>query len=234
MNIILDCETISKRYNCISDLAWACVERNKIKVIRNFIPAEHLAIMAKKDSEFSNPKMAATLAEVANGNAQILPWDEIMAILKEDCESASRIYAYNAQFDRNAIAKTCSALQSAYTDYFTSTEYIDKWRDLWAWSANTILYKKSFIDFCTAHNLRTPKGFCSTSAETTLKFIRNNPTYVEAHTARADVLDEYEIYCTIKKEIKREFDEICKDEDAQNFKGKPFYTIQKLENAMSL
>lgn len=231
MNIILDCETISKKYQCISDLAWALIERNKIVALKNFIPVEHLSIMA--DGEFSGPKMAETMAEVTKGRAVIAPWNQIMEVLRADCEKAKRIYAYNAAFDRNATARTCKALRSEYTEYFTSATYTDKWRDLWAWSSNTILYKKSFIDFCEAHGLKTPKGFCSTSAETTLKFIRNNPAYVEQHTARADVLDEFEIYLNIKKEIKREYDELCKDEDATGFKGKPFYTIKKLENAMT-
>ncbi len=231
MNIVLDIETIDPNYQLISDIAWANINRNKIVEVKNFIPMENLARMA--DGFFSKPKMAATMAEVTNGNCFILPWSEIAKELRKDCEEASRIYAYNAQFDRNGVVRTSKGLFDAdNVEYFTSGDFTDKWRDLWAWASHTILYKKSFIDFCDALELRTPKGYCSTSAETTMKFITNNPDYEEAHTARADVLDEFQIYLAIKKAIKREYDEICKEEDEVSFKGKPFVTLKNLETAM--
>jgi hypothetical protein len=227
MNIILDCETITHDYNCICDLAWAIVKRNKIVTVKNYIVAEHMERMTT--GNFSAPKMGATMKEIANGNAIVADWQEIMEELYSDIQQANNIYAYNASFDRNAIIKTCKALQSGYTEIFESAEIFDKWRDLWAWSTNTILYKKSFIDFCEAHGLVTEKGNCSTSAETCLKFILNNPDYVEQHTARADVLDEFTIYQAIKRETKKEFAEIVpKDKD---FKG-TWHNIKRLRTAI--
>lgn len=232
MIIVLDVETLDINYNQICDIAWATVERNRITAIKNYIPLEHLARMA--EGSFSKSKMSATMAEVANGNAIIKPWAEIAEELKQDFTEATYIYAYNASFDRSKVISINDALQTtAYGEFFKSAEIFDKWRDLWAWSSNTILFKKSFIDFCTAHNLRTPKKYCSTSAETTLKFINNDPDYVEAHTARQDVLDEFQIYLTIKKAIKREYAEICLDDEETNFKGKPFYNIKRLEDAIN-
>lgn len=230
MVVILDVETISHNYNCICDIAWGLVERNKMVVAKNYIPTEHLSLMA--EGNFSKPKMAKTMSEVAKGRAIIKPYDEIMAELMQDMANAKYVYAYNATFDRNAIVKTCKALQSEFTAIFESAEFYDKWRDLWAWASNTILYKKSFIDFCEGNGLTTPKGYCSTSAETTLKFLRNDTTYTESHTALDDIQDEFEIYLAIKKQIKREYDEICKDEEEIGFKGKPFFTIDKLKKAM--
>lgn len=230
MVIILDVETISMEYNCICDIAWGLVERNKMTVKRNYIVLEHLAKMA--DGNFSKPKMAKTMSEVAKGRAIIKPYAEIMEILLNDIQNATYIYAYNAQFDRNAVIKTCKALQSEYTEFFESANIFDKWRDLWAWASNTILYKKSFIDFCEVNGLVTAKGYCSTSAETALKFLKNDLDYVESHTALDDIEDEFQIYLAIKKEIKREFTEICLNEEQQNFKGKPFFTIDRLKKAM--
>lgn len=231
MILILDVETISFEYNCVCDIAFGTVDRNKLITTADFIVQEHLALMA--EGNFSKPKMSQTMAEVANGNATIEKWDSIMSKLKTAIDSVKYIYAYNAQFDRNAILKTCKALQSKYTSYFESAEVVEKWRDLWAWASNTILYKKTFIDFCEAHELITAKGYCSTSAETTLKFLKNDIGYVEQHTALEDIKDEFQIYLAIKKEIKKEFAEICLDDEKQNFKGKPFFTIARLKKAMA-
>lgn len=228
--LILDVETISFEYNCICDIAWLIAERNKCKIAKNFIVQEHLAKMAT--GNFSQPKMAATMQEIASGRAIVAPWADIMEELKRDFAEARNCYAYNASFDRGAIIKTCKALQDVNnTDWFSNQENFDKWRDLWAWASNTILYKKSFIDFCESNQLVTPKGFCSTSAETTLKFLKNDLDYVEKHTALEDIQDEFEIYLAIKREIKKEFTDTC-PEDSKDFKGKPFFTIARLNKAM--
>lgn len=230
MILILDVETISFEYNCVCDIAFGTVDRNRLTSTADFIVQEHLALMS--EGNFSKPKMSATMSEVAKGNATIEKWDCIMEVLKKAIDNARYIYAYNASFDRNAILKTCKALQSQYTEYFESAEVVNKWRDLWAWASNTILYKKTFLDFCEAHELITAKGFCSTSAETTLKFLKNDVSYVEQHTALEDIKDEFQIYLAIKKEIKKEYAEICLDEEQQNFKGKPFFTIARLKKAL--
>lgn len=232
--LILDVETISFDYNCISDIAWGIAERNKLITSKNFIVQEHLAKMS--EGNFSKPKMEKTMQEVVDGRATIAPYSVIMQELQKDFNNAKYCYAYNANFDRNAIIKTCKALQqTAISDFFESTANFDKWRDLWAWASNTILYKKSFIDFCEANELMTEKGFCSTSAETTLKFLKKDLEYVESHTALDDIQDEFLIYLAIKKEINREFNEICLDDSdyRASFKGKPFFTIAKLKKAIN-
>lgn len=230
MVIIIDVETISTAYPHICDIAWVTVNRNKIVSTKNYIVQEHLSQMAV--GNFSAPKMAKTMKEITDGRAVITAWEDIAESLQVDIEKATRVYAFNSPFDRRAITNTCKALQSEHTEFFRSAEYADKWRDLWAWAANTILYKQSFIDFCNAHNLKTPKGYFSTNAETVIKFIRQEPNYIESHTALADVLDEFQIYLTIKKEIKREYDEICADEDSYAFKGSPTHTINRLDKAI--
>lgn len=231
MVIVLDVETISIEYNAISDIAWGIINRNKLKQTKCYIPQETLSKQA--EGEFSAPKLSATMAEVERGNAKIKPWRDICKELAHDIEQAKYVYAYNATFDRQAIIRTSKMLaMSEIADYFSQTSIYDKWRDLWAWAANTILFKKSFIDFCESNGLTTPKGYCSTSAETCLKYLRRDLDYVEQHTALADIKDEFDIYLAIKKEIKAEYQEICLDEQEQNFKGKPFFTIDRLKQAI--
>ncbi len=63
MNLILDCETISIDYPHICDLAWATVDRNKIKVAKNYIPLEHISKMTFTASKF--PDLAASSSSAA-------------------------------------------------------------------------------------------------------------------------------------------------------------------------
>jgi DNA polymerase III epsilon subunit-like protein len=226
MNIILDCETMTINHD-ICDIAWALVDRNKILKVKNFIVKEHLSLMAK--GQFSAPKMAQTMAEVANGNAIIAEWDEIAAELLDDMDRANNFYAYNAAFDRTALIKTSKLLQSEFTAEFENSDRYDKWRCLWAWATNTILFKKSYIDWCEVNGFVSEKGNTKTSAETCIRFIRNDPEYIEAHTARADVLDEFEIYLTIKRAVKREFTDEVPDPDS--FKG-TWHNVARLKKAI--
>ncbi len=226
--IVLDCETIDLHNNVICDLAWAVVTRNKIIATHNYIVADLLPEMMT--GSFSSLKLAPTFKEVTEGKAEILPYADIMARLKADMDEATYVYAYNANFDRDKVSKTCKALDlHVMEEWFNNPEQWEKWRCLWAWASNTILYKKSFTDFCEEHDLKTPKGFYSTSAETCLKYLRNNPSYVEAHTALSDVFDEFEIYLTIKREAKKEYAEMVDD---SAFKKKPFYVIKRLKDAI--
>ena len=231
MIMVLDCETLDMQYNFIYDLAWAKVERNKIVDVRNFLVKEHLSRMAT--GSFSKEKVGATMDELSNGNAEIKSWAEITAILADDMSAAKHIYAYNAPFDRGKVSATCGALQVS-SEFFDSSAIFDKWRDLWAWASNTILYKKSYLDWCNAHGYLTDKGNFKTSAEVAIKFIMNDTDYVEKHTARADVLDEYEIYKAIKREVKREFSETCTaEEDGYKWKISPSYHIKRLNQAIA-
>lgn len=232
MNIILDVETMDMKYNFICDIAWAIVDRNKVKKIKNYVVRDYLEEMAV--GNFSGPKMPATLKEVADGNAEIKTYVEIMRILAKDMKEAKNVYAYNAPFDRSKIIATAKALQlTDCAEFFEAEEMFNKWRDLWSWSTNTILYKKSFLDFCEVHGLNTASGkFYSTSAETCLKYLNNDINYVEAHTARQDVMDEFKIYLAIKKEIKKEMVDIC-GEDERGFKGSPTYNIKRFRDAIN-
>ena len=228
-NLILDCETIDLKYNFICDLSWAIVSKNKIIAVKNYIVQENLDRMAT--GSFSGAKMSATMAEVKNGNAEIKSYSEICAELASDLEMANYVYAYNASFDRGKIIATAKSLQlPEWAEHFEKIENFDKWRCLWAWATNTILYKKSFIDWCEVNGQISEKGNCKTSAETTLKFIMNDLDYVEQHTARADVLDEFIIYLACKNMVKKEFGDRVLDD--RNFKG-TWHNIAKLKKAFN-
>lgn len=230
MPIILDVETIDKNYQFIYDIAWGVIKMNKLVKTRNYIVLENLSKMA--EGCFSKEKTAVTMKEVVDGNAEILPFNDIMKILVNDFKKESYVYAYNGDFDRRAIINTCKHFKSSYTEFFEKEENFNKWRCLWAWASNTIIYKKSYIDFCEANKLMTPKGYHSTSAETVLKYLLNDLNYVESHTALKDIKDEFKIYLAIKKETGRDYQNVLVEENKLNFQGKPFFTIKKLERAI--
>jgi hypothetical protein len=142
--------------------------------------------------------------------------------------AANYVYAYNASFDRGKIIATANELKLPDIAE-TFKGFNEKWRCLWAWATNTVLYKQSFITFCEDNGFMTEKGNCKTSAEIALKFLTADIDYVEQHTALADIMDEYLIYLEIKKAVKAESKQPVLHED--DFRGS-WHNIAKLKKAI--
>lgn len=228
--VVLDTETIGIKNSWCYDISWGVLKRNKIIAIKSYLVKELLGEVPTGD--FSADKFKDTMSDIAENRTVIKSAHEIFEELLEDLEEAKFVYAYNANFDRGHLIKTAEHLKLFETaEDLTALDA--KWRDLWAWASNTILYKKSFIDFCEENNLITPKGYCSTSADTCLKYIYQDMKYSEKHIALYDVLDEIQIYLTIKEAVKSECKTMLDLENSGFFKGKPFYTIEKLKKAMN-
>lgn len=92
------------------------------------------------------------------------------------------ICAYNSAFD---LTKTICR------DLCTEFEFID----IWLMATQTICHQKSYAQFCRANGFKSNSGkSCATTAESVYAFIKNNPDFVEEHTAQADSLIEMEIF----------------------------------------
>lgn len=94
------------------------------------------------------------------------------------------ICAYNIVFDLQHLEKTAEYFgKNTFFDY--DIETIDIWH-----MAMSILGTKKYIRFCMKHNLLTAANNISTGAETMYRYITNNPTFKEEHTAHEDCIIE--------------------------------------------
>ena len=122
---------------------------------------------------------------------RIRDWDTIRNDINTILENhnVGIISAYNLGFDMRAI-KSNQAKYSAY-DKFLNRNY--DLLDLWLWSCEELLNKKTYHKFADTHNLKSEKGNYKTSAEVGYKFINDLPNFVESHTALDDCYIEAEI-----------------------------------------
>lgn len=66
--------------------------------------------------------------------------------------------------------------------------------DLWGVACSDLINNDEYKDFCLKNNLVSESGkYFKTSAETTYQFLKNQPDFVESHTALDDALIEAEI-----------------------------------------
>lgn len=87
-------------------------------------------------------------------------------------------------------------------DYFNYRDRNYPLIDLWGLSCVYLLNNKRFKKFCYANKYSTQSGkFFSTTAETTYRYITNNTTFNESHTALEDVKIEVEILTKILQRV---------------------------------
>jgi hypothetical protein len=122
---------------------------------------------------------------------------EFNAMITE--HSARTVCAYNIQFDRNAIRET-----SAHVGH--SGRFLEKpisFADLWLASCKILVNTNRYRNFCAEHGFISPAGNVRTSAESVFAYLRNNPQFVESHTAMQDCEIESEILGAINKRKKK-------------------------------
>ena len=99
-------------------------------------------------------------------------------------------YAYNCKFDEKVFEFNC--------DWFKTINPLDsiKVHDIRGYVCEKIAKTEQYIHFCEANNLFTESGNYSTTAEAVYRFINDNPTFDEEHTALADSEIEFDILWT--------------------------------------
>ena len=185
--LVLDTETFGlKPDNVVFDIAWSVfnskqvIKERGVLVEETFSPnrLEFLPFYGKKKA-----RMYSILAETF----PIRRWDVILHVLSTDIVkyNVKAVYAYNAVFDVQAIARTSEVLQAGRFTPFGEIPVYDLYTAFSTFAGMRRMYKV----FCEANGLISPAGNVRTTAEAALKFILSEE-YEENHTALSDVRDE--------------------------------------------
>lgn len=127
---------------------------------------------------------------------------EAWAQVKQDVKTYNvrKVGAYNCEFDRKALNATLRAYSNGFSAYFVP--YGVKWVDIWDY-ASCITATPAYLDWCAAHQLFTPSGNPSTTAEAVYGFLTNSADYAERHTALEDAKIETAIFVAARKKHKK-------------------------------
>jgi DNA polymerase III epsilon subunit-like protein len=149
-----------------------------------------------QSSYYSN-KLPQYENDLKNGTRTLATFNTIRKALYETCRKYNimAISAHNARFDYSALTSTQRYLtKSKYRYFFPKNVEIC---DTLKMARDVIGKMPTYIKFCEYHGFLTKNGKPQLKAETLYRFITNDPTYIESHTALEDVLIEKEIlaYC---------------------------------------
>lgn len=117
----------------------------------------------------------------------------------------TEVYAYNCNFDRNALTKTYRYLTKSKFRWFFP--YGTEFKCIWHIACQTIGKSMEYYNYCIENNFFSDAGNIRTSAEIIYSFTIQNPSFEERHTGLAD--------CEIEKEILRMGLQIAKEENLE-------------------
>lgn len=148
---------------------------------------------SKMQSSYYAEKIPNYMQDIGENKRKVKSWSEISFILREVIQEfkVAAIVAHNARFDFGALKNTKEYLnQYAMLPFMT-------WYDSLKMARSVVAEMPTYKQFCYDNCYITKTGKCKLTAEVLYRFIKNDITFIESHTALEDVLIEKEIlaYC---------------------------------------
>jgi hypothetical protein len=196
---VFDTETIGISPKLVYDLGLIICDRQgnpiakKSWIIREIITDPKIMLGAY----YAAKTFSHYIPAIADGKLSLFSFDdarrEFNAMISE--HNAKTICAYNIAFDRKAMRET--AQHVGHVGAFLNEKI--NFADLWLASCRTIAATKKYKTFCHDNGKVSPAGNVRTNAETVFSYLKQNPAFVESHTALEDCEIESEILGAINR-----------------------------------
>lgn len=204
--LVLDTETTNSLMdNLFYDLGFKVIDtKGRTYERHSFVNADIFCDEQNlMQSAYYKEKIPNYWKDIKNGSRKLATTYTIRKTLFEVIAkyNITEISAHNARFDYRALNLTYRWVTKSKYRFFLPYEII-MW-DTLKMAREIILPMPSYQKFCKKHNLFTPTGRLSATAENLYRFISKNANFIESHTGLEDVEIESEIliYC-LKKGVK--------------------------------
>lgn len=202
MNVaVIDTETTKNGY--VYDFGAAIMNIGTGEVIdsMNVVIEETFNDVSAMNTSYYACKIPAYLEAINAGELEVLPFSECFkrfsALL--EAHGVRSVWAYNMAFDFKALNRTIAELSNGFiTSFFHASV---KCYDLMSSAVNIIGNTRRYQKWAIAHDYVTPTGRARATAETMFRFITDDASFVEDHTALSDAMIEADIlaHLVVKK-----------------------------------
>lgn len=194
MNVaVIDTETTKNGY--VYDFGAAIMDIVAGEVIdsMNVVIEETFSNVSAMATAYYAVKIPAYLEAINAGTLEVLPFSECFKRFSSLLESYNvrSIWAYNMAFDFKALNKTITELSNGFVTSFFPANV--KCYDLMSSAINIIGNTRRYQKWAIAHDYVTPTGRARATAETMFRFITDDASFVEDHTALSDAIIEADI-----------------------------------------
>ena len=194
MNVaIIDTETT--RSGMVYDFGAAIMSAATGEIVdtMNAIIEETFNDVSDMATSYYAAKIPAYLEAINAGELKVLPFSECFKRFSALLESHNvhSVWAYNMAFDFKALNRTITELSNGFITCFfpgNVTCY-----DLMSSAINLVGNTRRYQKWAIAHDYVTPTGRARATAETMFRFISDDASFVEDHTALSDAIIEADI-----------------------------------------
>lgn len=194
MNVaIIDTETTKNGY--VYDFGAAIMNAATGEIIdtMNVVIEETFNDVSAMNTAYYACKVPQYLEAINAGELEVLPFSECFKrfgdLLK--AHNVRSVWAYNMAFDYNALNRTIAELSNGFvTSFFPDTVQC---YDLMSSAVNIVGNTRRYQKWAIAHDYVTPTGRARATAETMFRFIADDDSFIEDHTALSDAIVEANI-----------------------------------------
>lgn len=194
MNVaVIDTETTKNGY--VYDFGAAIMNIGTGEVIdsMNVVVEETFNDVSEMATAYYAAKIPAYLESINAGALEVLPFSECFKRFSSLLESHNvrSVWAYNMAFDFKALNRTITELSNGFITSFFPRDVTCY--DLMSASVNIIGNTRRYQKWAIANGYVTPTGRARATAETMFRFISDDASFVEDHTALSDAMIEADI-----------------------------------------
>ena len=194
MNVaVIDTETTKNGYVYDFGVVIMNAATGEVVATMNAIVEETFNNVSAMDTSYYACKIPAYIEAINAGELEVLPFSECFKRFSSLLESYNvrSIWAYNMAFDFKALNKTIAELSNGFILSFFPDGV--KCYDLMSSAINLVGNTRRYQKWAIAHDYVTPTGRARATAETMFRFISDDASFVEEHTALSDAMIEADI-----------------------------------------
>ena len=194
MNVaIIDTETTKS--GMVYDFGAAIMNAatGEIVATMNAVVEETFSDVSGMATAYYAAKIPAYLEAINAGALEVLGFGDCFKRFGALLESydVRSVWAYNMAFDYKALNRTIAELSNGFvTSFFPASV---KCYDLMSSAINLVGNTRRYQKWAIEHDYVTPTGRASATAETMFRFIADDDSFIEDHTALSDAIVEADI-----------------------------------------
>ena len=194
MNVaIIDTETTKS--GMVYDFGAAIMNAATGEIVdtMNAIVAETFNDVAAMRTSYYSNKIPGYLEAINAGELEVLGFSDCFKRFGALLESydVRSVWAYNMAFDFKALNRTIAELSNGFVSSFFPASV--KCYDLMSSAINLVGNTRRYQKWAIEHDYVTPTGRARATAETMFRFIADDDSFIEDHTALSDAIVEADI-----------------------------------------
>lgn len=111
------------------------------------------------------------------------------------------VWAYNVHYDKTITEHTVEVMSRGFVEQLLPDGV--RWRDIWTYAGSTLCNTRKYVEYCLTRDYITDKGNPSTRAEAVYRYLIEDDSFIEEHTALEDARIELEILQACKRRHQR-------------------------------